>query len=189
MTRERRQKVQPVLHTVGSGSRGNRATTVTVDRKGERLGRQVVLILVVEELVVRRGIRGHPARGIAEVPAGEHARGGIHVLLGVVADTEREQLHHFPSEVLLRTRTDVRPAIEPHDHGRVFRDLDEQVSKIAEGVLSEKLDLALRSWQLAELERHHLGGLNGTHNPRHLAVGGREVVMPEQRHLFLQRTL
>jgi hypothetical protein len=56
-------------------------------------------------------------------------------------------------------------------------------------MLPKKLDLALRSRQLAGLERHHLGGLNGTHNPRHLAVCGGEVVVPEQRHLFLERTL
>jgi hypothetical protein len=47
----------------------------------------------------------------------------------------------------------------------------------------------LRAWQLSGFERHHFRALNGTAKPGHLAVGRREVVVPEERHLFLERPL
>src|SRR5688572_28315265 len=59
--------------------------------------------------------------------------------------------------------------------------------KAAERVLAQQFHLSWRTGQIAGLERHHLGADDLTGIPRHLAVGGGEVVVPEQRHLLLQR--
>ena len=54
--------------------------------------------------------------------------------------------------------------------------------------MAEEFDLSLWSPQHAGLVREHLGRLPGARVGGQLAVGGGEVVVPEQRHLFLQRT-
>ena len=105
-----------------------------------------------------------------------------------MADADREQLHDFAAEVLLRLRFGVALAVEPHQHRGILRDLHQEIAVVAEGVLAEKLDLSLRTAQHAGLVREHLGRLHVAGVGDQLAVGGGEVVVPEQRHLLLQRT-
>ena len=84
---------------------------------------------------------------------------------------------------------DILPAIEPHEHRRIARDFNQQVAKVSEREPAEQLDLSGRARQLALFERHHLGALHGAERTGDLAVAGGEVVVPEERHLLLQRTL
>ena len=96
---------------------------------------------VVEELVVGVRIGEEAASGVAQVPASEDPRRRVHVLLRVVADPPGEQLHDLAREVLLRPGTDVQPAVEPYEHRRIARDLDQEIAKVAEGKAAEQLDL------------------------------------------------
>ena len=105
-----------------------------------------------------------------------------------MADADREQLHDLAAEVLLRTRRRVALAVEPDQHRGILRDLDEQVAKVAEGVLAEHLDLPEGSAQRTGRICHHLGCLCRAGIGVQLAVGGGEVVVPEERHLLLQWT-
>ena len=105
----------------------------------------------------------------------------------MVADADREQLHDLAAEVLLRSRLAVALAIEPHQYRGILRHLQQEVAIVTEGVLAEELDLALRPAQHAGLVREHLGRLCGAGVGDQLAVGGGKVVVPEQRHLLLQR--
>ena len=146
-----------------------------------------MIVRDVEELVVV--IRIVPAGDEPEVPAGEHARRGIHVLLVVVADAEREQLHDLAAEVLLRALTRVHASVEPDQHRRVLRDFNQELGEAAERVLAKELQLTLGPGKLAGDIGHHLRALHGADRAVDLAVRRREVVVPEQRHLFLQRSL
>ena len=104
-----------------------------------------------------------------------------------MADADREELHDLAAEVLLRLRLGVALAVEPHQHRGILRHLQQEVAVVAERVLAEELDLPLRPAQRAGLVREHLGRLHGAGVGGQLAVGGGEVVVPEQRHLLLQR--
>ena len=84
---------------------------------------------------------------------------------------------------------DVLPAVEPDEHRRIVRDFDQQIAEVAEREPAEQLDLPVRTRQLARFERHHLRALHRAEGARDLAVGRGEVVVPEERHLFLERTL
>ena len=123
-----------------------------------------------------------------QVPAAEHTRRGVDVRLGVVADADREELHDLAAEVLLWPRPGVALTIEPDQRRGILRDLHQEIAEVAERVLAEQLDLSLRSAQGAGLVREHLGALQHARVIGQLAVAGGEVVVPEQRHLFLQRT-
>ena len=103
----------------------------------------------VEELVVV--VRIIAPADEPQIPAGEHAGGSVDVLLGVVADTEREQLHDLATEVLLRTLTRVDATVEPHEHRRIFRHLDQELSEAAERQLAECFELTLRAGELPTL--------------------------------------
>ena len=127
----------------------------------------------------------------AQIPPGEHARAGIHVGLFEAPDADREELHELARKVLLRPGAHVGATVEPHEHRRILGDLDEQVAEISQGVLAKELNLTLRS-------AGFLVGLGGEHARREgavadvvgdLRVGRREVVVPEERHLLLQRAL
>ena len=131
---------------------------------------------------------GAVVHGPPQVPSGKDARGGVDVRLGVVADAEAEQLHHLAAEVLLGPRLGVVLAVEPHQHRRIAGHLHQEVAEVAERVLAEQLELPLRPAQRARLVREHLGALHGARLGGQLAVGGGEVVVPEERHLLLQRT-
>ena len=69
-------EIDPVPHAVGGRSRRDRAVAVAVNREGKGLCRGVMLARVEDELVIRAGIGIASSRGIAQVPASEHSRGG-----------------------------------------------------------------------------------------------------------------
>ena len=145
-----------------------------------------MLCAVVEELKKPQGVS--PLADALEVPAGEHARAGVDVAFRKLADANREQLHDFAREILLRTRSRVEAAVEPVQHGRVFRYLDEKIPEVRQRIVAEQLQLAPEpARMLRSLCRHHLRGALAADGIRDLAVRGREMLVPEQRHLFLQR--
>ena len=76
------------------------------------------------------------------VEAGEHARRGVDVLLGVVADAEAEQLHDLAAEVFLRPRARVQLAVEPVDHRGIFRHRQQHRREAAGRELAQLLDLS-----------------------------------------------
>ncbi len=179
---QRRDQVDAFLLAVG----GDGAAAVRVDREGEVLGRVVVPVGAELVAVVVGAARAEPG----QVPAGEHARRRLDVVLDDVGDAEREQLHDLARVVLLRARGDVVAAVQPHQDRRVLRDGDQQVAEVAEGVVAEQLELSLGAVAI-------LGRLGGQH-PRRLGavvgagdlrVGGGEVVVPEERHLLLEGAL
>jgi hypothetical protein len=86
-----------------------------------------------------------------------------------------------------RCRVLVRPSSHTSMAGSL-RHFHEQIAEAAQPLLAEGFDLPLRARQLAFLERHHLGALDRAEGARQLAVGGGEVVVPEERHLLLERT-
>jgi hypothetical protein len=77
---------------------------------------------------------------------------------------------------------------QPDHHRRILRDLEEEVAEVAERVLPEQLDLPLRPPEHARLVREQLRALQHARFVSQLAEAGGEVVVPEQRHLLLQRT-
>ena len=124
----------------------------------------------------------------AQVPAGEHARRGIHIVFGVVADAAREELHQLAPEVFLRPRLRVRVAVEPDEHRRIPRDRDEQIAKAAERIVAKEFQLAALAGRiLGGLRRHQPRRVLAVHLAGDLRKTGGEVVVPEKRHLLLQR--
>ncbi len=124
-----------------------------------------------------------------QIPPGEDARAGVHVGFRESPHAHREEFHQLAGEVFLRTRADVGPAIEPHQHRRILCNRHEQISEISERRVAEELQLtpsagASFTWPGG----HHPGGFNGADLALDFGVRRREVVVPEQRHLFLQRT-
>ena len=104
-------------------------------------------------------------------PAGQRPCLLAHVVLGVaVRCPEREQLHHLAPVVLVRSLLLVLVAGEPDEHRRIGRHVEQQVLERAQRVLAEQL-------VLIEVERHLAD------------VGGREPVMPGQRHPLDQRLI
>ena len=80
------------------------------------------------------------------------------------------------------------PAIQPHEHGGIFRHLDEQIAEVRKRVVAEELELAAQPrGMLDALRRHHPRRFRPSDASGNLAVRRGEVVVPEQRHLFLQR--
>ena len=89
----------------------------------------------------------------------------------VVAHAHREQLEQLAAEVLVRVLLDVLAVVQIHEHRRVFQNPDEQVAKVSRRPRAEHLVLP---------EHHPVVA--------HLVFAGREVTVPEQRQLFLERT-
>ena len=100
--------------------------------------------------------------------ARECPRRFLDVLLGVVADTDCEQLLHFAGEVLVGRALAVLAIVKPDQHGRIAGHLLQQRLEAAETEVTEELDLV----------QHQHGVL-------HLAVGRGEVVVPEEGQLLL----
>ena len=48
-----------------------------------------------------------------ELPTGEGSGRFTHIRLSIVANTHTEELHKFPSEVLIRSAFLVSPAVQP----------------------------------------------------------------------------
>src|SRR4029450_9976190 len=152
------------------------------NRKREFLGGGVVLGGDVAERVVS-------VLWTREVPSGEDARAGVDVRFGERVDAHGEEVHQLTREVLLRFALHVGPAVEPYEHRRVLRHSDEEIPEVAERELTKKLDLALHLIRIfARLCSHVPRAFVGAERTGDLAVRGREVVVPEQRHLLLERT-
>ena len=187
MVRDRVHKVDAILKAFRCRPRGNRVPAIGIDGKTERLLVHVVLFAVVAKCGVHAV---GPATVALEIPAGEDPCTGIDVVLGVVVDPDREELHQLPGVVLLRQRLEIGVSVEPRDHGWVLGDGEQQVAEVAKGVLAKQLELSLDAVCV-------LGGLRGQGTARRagtelagdLAEPCGEVVVPEQRHLLLQRAL
>jgi hypothetical protein len=122
----------------------------------------------LEAVVVAR-CDEHRLLRLVQRPAGERARRFFDVVLGVRAQAEREELHHFARVVFVRMRLVVRAIVEPDQHRRIAGHRRQQRRKPPEPLLPEQIDL-----------RDHLRRL-------HLLQRRREMAVPEQRHLFVQR--
>ena len=139
---------------------------------------------VVDERVALR-VAGAGAR---QVPSGEHARAGVDVRFGERADAHREELHQLTGKVLLRLRTEVGAAVEPHQHRGVLRNGNQQIPEVAERVLPQQLELSLKSGGVfGGLGRKCPRPLRGIEFAGDLRVGRGEMVVPEERHLLLER--
>jgi hypothetical protein len=104
--------------------------------------------------------------------AGQRARLLAHVALGVAAlGAEGEELHQLTRVVLVRRPLLVLVPGEPEEHRRVARDREGELLERTEEVRAE--ELVLREHQL-------LGADAG--------VGGREPVVPDERHALDERT-
>lgn len=105
-------------------------------------------------------------------PAGESARHVLDIGLGVVANTHRKQLEKLPAVVLVWRIPVVLGVVEPVDHGGVARQLHQESPQVPETVTAQHLNVL-----------HHRRGVFA------LGPASRKDVMPEERHLFLQRAL
>ena len=110
-------------------------------------------------------------RGRVVVVTGPCSGGSHNVVLGVVADAEEEELHQFPSEVLVRRSLHVHAVGEVDQHGRLEGHLLRKRDEVAERKAAVQLVLV----------RHVVRALD------HVPLT-REQTVPEQRHLLLERT-
>ena len=185
MSRDGVDEIVAVLHPLRFRPCRNAPVAVRVNRKGEILGGGVVLIARVVEPVVARGRRAADPR---QVPAGKDTRTCIDVGLLERADAHGEQFHQLTREVLLRQPAEVGSAIEPDQHRGILGDRDEQITKVAECVLAKQLQLSGDATRvLALLGGEHSSRLEPIESAVDFRVRRGEVVVPEQRHLFLQR--
>jgi hypothetical protein len=130
---------------------------VGVERSGvaEKRLQAVIVLRPIEE-----GLTG------LERPAGERARTLLDVVLSVVAESEREEFHHFARIIFVWVGLGVVAVVEPHEHGRIARDRREQGAEIAQSLRAEERVLL----------GHHLGW--------RFAHSGGEMIVPEERHLL-----
>src|SRR3989442_241780 len=63
-----------------------------------------------------------------------------HVMLavGAAVGTEREQLHHLARVILVRRSLDVPGAVQPQEHRRILRDVEQELLERAEPVGAEE---------------------------------------------------
>ena len=131
----------------------------------------VVVILAIQEsgLEVPEGIQ---RQRLFECPAGEGSRGILDVVLGVVPYSHREQLQNLAAIVLVDGIPVILVVVEPVDHGRVARQLNQYGAEVGKAVGAKHLDVI-------------------DHARRVLALGParRQDAMPEKRHLLLQRPI
>ena len=127
----------------------------------------------VEPAVGPQGVVAGPHQhvlGIGDRPAREGSGAVLDVVLRVVADAHGEELQQLAAVVLVDRVLVVLAVVQPQDHRRVAGQGDEQVGEVALAEAAEHLDLV-----------HQRPAL------RQLGVAGREDVVPEERHLLLQR--
>jgi hypothetical protein len=123
-----------------------------------RLVALVVVLVVEDELVVPERVPGEGAGALLDV------------VLGVVADAQAEQLHELAGEVLVGAPDARVVVVEVGEHRGVADDPEQQVGEAAQRVRAEQLVLHVHVVRV--LDR---------------AVAGREVVVPEERHLLFER--
>jgi hypothetical protein len=181
-------RASAVLHPLPGGARRNGPGAVRIDRERERLGVDVVVVRVEHELVIG-GVRAGAVPEQLQAPPGEDTCRRHHVRLGVVADPEGEELEDLAPEIFLRPRPRVEAAVEPDEHRGIARHLDQQLAEVADGEPPELLVLPhLRARHFVGTGRHHLRAVHRAERAVDLRIRGGEVVVPEQRHLLLQRT-
>ena len=95
----------------------------------------------------------------------------LDVVLGVVADAHREELQQLSAVVLVDGALVVLVVVQPDDHRRIPRQLDEDVPEVAQPVAPEGVDLVEQRARLVQLR-----------------IPGGEEAVPEERNLLLQRT-
>ena len=105
-----------------------------------------------------------------DAPAGECARRFLDVLFAVVALSQREKLHHFTREILVRRAFAVLRVVEIDDHRGILRHRVQKGREAAHRVCAKHRVLR-------------------EHQPRiaHLLLARNEMVVPEQRHSFGER--
>ena len=72
---------------------------------------------------MNRAAEAEFTRVTVNAPAREGTRSFFHVLLGVMALAEGEQLHHFACKILVRCTFAVLRAVKIDQHRRVFADV------------------------------------------------------------------
>ena len=72
--------------------------------------------VVVQRFLINEVLR------LVDRPAGERARRVLHVVLGIVAQTQRKEFHHLARVIFVRMGLVVRAVVEPHEHRRILRD-------------------------------------------------------------------
>jgi hypothetical protein len=183
MPRDGIDQIETILHSLRGSPGRDHSAAVRVDRERKFLGVGVVRARDVVELVVRV-VRP------CEIPTREYPRAGVHVGFRKRPDAHREELHQLSREVLLGPAADIQTSVEPHQHRGVLRDRDQQIAEIAESVLSEQFELADDGrGELAGLRREHARRVDRANRATDFRIGSGEVVVPEQRHLLLQRAL
>ena len=129
----------------------------------------VVVLRPVEERRVVAAV-GIQRDRLPEGPAGEGVGRVLDVGLAVVADPHREEFQQLAAVVLVRGVAVVLAVVQPEDHGRVLRELQQQRAEVAQPLPPQHVDVRLDRRPVLQLEPSR-----------------REDVMPEQRHLLLQR--
>ena len=125
--------------------------------------------VVVARVVAEVHVAGALLPVVAE--AGQRPRLLADVRLAVpAAGAEREELHHLARVVLVRRPLRVVAAVQPEEHRRVLRHVEQQLLERAEPVVAEELVLI-------------------QHQPLRVdaAVRGREPVVPDERHPLDER--
>ncbi len=103
-------------------------------------------------------------------PAGEGAGRLADIALGIVAHAHGEELHYLAGEILVRGAFHVLRRVEVGQHRRIARDVDKKLAEAAGRVSMEQRELLLHLAIVADL-----------------LLAGREMAVPEQRHLLFQR--
>ena len=114
--------------------------------------------------------RDEPGLVTHELPARQGAGGLLDVVLGIVADPEREQLHQLAGEVLVRVALRILLGVEPDQERRVAEHRVQQPAERAAAERAQRLVLPPHQRQVVDLE-----------------VAGGEVVVPHQRQPLGQR--
>ena len=103
-------------------------------------------------------------------PPGKGPRRLLDVILRIMPNAHTEQLQQLPTPVFVDGAVVVAVVVQPVNHRRVLRQLHQQVGKSSQPLPAEHPDLRRQFRRVV-----------------HLRVPGGEKLMPEQRHLFLQR--
>ena len=129
----------------------------------------IVVVVPILKLPVEPAHR-EPGERRCDRPAGECAAGLVDVLFSVVADAHREELKQLPAPVLVDGIRVVLVVVQPVDHGRVLSNFSDDVAELAHAHFAEHID--------------HGGDFMVV---VHFGDAGGEDLMPEERHLLLER--
>src|SRR5437764_628608 len=109
-------------------------------------------------------------RGHVDAITGEGAGRFANVGFGIVADPDGEKFHQFARPVFVRVLFAALLEIEVDHHRGIARDFLGEGGKISDGMTAEQIVLAPHPITVS-----------------HFLDAGREVAVPEERHLFDQR--